>query len=93
MTAIVVGDEFDFAKLQDHLSRRLPAYAHPVFVRICAALDTTETFKQKKHQLVRQGFDPRLLHDPLFFKDPKSGAYRMLDADAYARILDGSIRL
>jgi fatty-acyl-CoA synthase len=93
MAAVVVGDCFDLEKLQNHLSHRLPAYAHPVFIRICAALDTTETFKQKKHQLVREGFDPRLLHNPLFFKDPKSGAYRMLDADVYARILDGSIRL
>jgi fatty-acyl-CoA synthase len=93
MAAVVVGDGFDLEKLQNHLSHRLPAYAHPVFIRICAALDTTETFKQKKHQLVREGFDPSLLHDPLFYKDPKSGAYRMLDADAYARILDGSIRL
>jgi fatty-acyl-CoA synthase len=93
MAAVVVGDGFDLEKLQNHLSHRLPAYAHPVFIRICAALDTTETFKQKKHQLVREGFDPSLLHDPLFCKDPKSGAYRMLDADAYARILHGSIRL
>jgi fatty-acyl-CoA synthase len=93
MAAIVVGDDFDFAKLQHHLSRRLPAYAHPVFVRICAALDTTETFKQKKHQLVREGFDPHLVKDPLFYRDPGSGAYRPIDAADHARILDGSIRL
>jgi fatty-acyl-CoA synthase len=93
MTAIVVGDDFDFAKLQDHLSRRLPAYAHPVFVRICATLDTTETFKQKKHQLAREGFDPRLVKDLLFYRDPGSGVYRPIDAADHARILEGSIRL
>jgi fatty-acyl-CoA synthase len=93
MTAIVVGDEFDFAKLQDHLSRRLPAYAHPVFVRICAALDTTETFKQKKHQLAREGFDPLLVTDLLFYREPGSGAYRPIKAADHARILDGSVRL
>src|SRR5258708_7478755 len=75
MAAIVIDDDFDFRALQNHLSRRLPAYAQPVFVRMCASLDTTETFKQKKHQLVREGFDPRLLKDPLFYKDPKSGTY------------------
>ena len=31
--------------------------------------------------------------DPLFFRDPKSGAYRPIDAADYARIVDGSIRL
>ena len=93
MVAVVVDDGFDLADFRDHLSRRLPAYACPVVVRFCDVLDTTETFKQKKHQLVREGFDPRLVTDPLFFRDPKSGAYRPLDADSYARILDGSIRL
>jgi fatty-acyl-CoA synthase len=93
MVAIVADDGFDLADFRDRLSRRLPAYACPVMVRFCDVLDTTETFKQKKHQLAREGFDPRLVTDPLFFKDPKSGAYRPVDADAYARILDGSIRL
>ena len=91
MAAIVVDDGFDFDEFQDHISRRLPAYACPVFLRFCAALDTTETFKQKKQQLVREGFDPRLVTDPLFFRDPKSGAYRPIDPATYARILDGSI--
>src|SRR5665647_2825849 len=93
MVAIVADDGFDLADFHDRLARRLPAYACPVMVRFCNVLDTTETFKQKKHQLAREGFDPRLVTDPLFFKDPKSGSYRPVDADAYARILDGSIRL
>jgi len=93
MAAVVVDDRFDLAEFREGVSRRLPAYARPVMVRFCTALDTTETFKQKKHQLVREGFDPRLVADPLFFRDPKSGAYRPLDAASHASILDGSIRL
>jgi fatty-acyl-CoA synthase len=93
MAAVVADGRFDLSEFRDRLSRRLPAYACPVILRFCAFLDATETFKQKKHQLVREGFDPRLLTDPLFFRDPKSGAYRPLDAAIYARILDGSIRL
>jgi fatty-acyl-CoA synthase len=75
------------------LSRRLPVYACPVVIRICTSLDTTETFKQKKQELVRDGFDPHRVTDPLFFREPKSGEYRPIDAPAYARILDGAIRL
>jgi fatty-acyl-CoA synthase len=93
MAAIVVDDRFDLKEFQNHLSRRLPAYACPVMIRICAALDTTETFKQKKHQLSREGFDPRLVTDPLFSRDPKSGAYVPIDAPGYALIVEGSIRL
>jgi fatty-acyl-CoA synthase len=93
MAAVVVDEGFDLAQFGDHLSRRLPAYACPVVIRFCTTLDTTETFKQKKQQLVREGFDPRLVADPLFFRDPASGAYRELAGANYARILDGSIRL
>jgi fatty-acyl-CoA synthase len=93
MAAIVVDKRFDPTEFSDHISRRLPAYACPVAIRICASLDTTETFKQKKQELMRGGFDPGLVKDRLLFRDEKSGAYRPIDAIGYARILDGSIRL
>jgi fatty-acyl-CoA synthase len=93
MAAIVADDRFDLADFAGHLARRLPAYACPVILRFSAWLEATETFKQKKQQLVREGFDPLLLTDPLFYRDPKSCAYRPLDATSYARIADGSIRL
>jgi fatty-acyl-CoA synthase len=93
MVAVVVDDGVDLGALQHHLSSRLPAYACPVVVRICAALDTTETFKQKKQDLMREGFDPRLVNDPLFSRDIGSGAYLPLDAALFAGISDGSIRL
>ncbi|MCJ9700648.1 long-chain-acyl-CoA synthetase [Bradyrhizobium sp. SHOUNA76] len=93
MSAIVVNEGFDIAALPAHLAQRLPAYACPVFIRISCEIDATETFKQKKGDLVREGFDPARISDPLFMVDSRSGAYVPLDAAAYARILDGSIRL
>jgi fatty-acyl-CoA synthase len=93
MAAVVAGDRFHLTEFRNHLARRLPAYAHPVFVRISAALETTETFKQKKQQLSREGFDPRRVTDPLFFRDPESGVYLPIDAAGYARIVDGRVRL
>jgi fatty-acyl-CoA synthase len=93
MAAVVADASFDLSVLGDCLARRLPAYACPVFVRICATLDATETFKQKKQDLIRSGFDPRQVSDPLFFRDPKSQDFLPLDADGYALILQGAIRL
>ncbi|AHY54801.1 long-chain-acyl-CoA synthetase [Bradyrhizobium japonicum] len=93
MSAIVVNEGFDIEGLPAHLAQRLPAYARPVFIRISGELDATETFKQKKGELSRDGFDPRLISDPLYMLDPKSGAYVALDADVYAGIIDGAIRL
>jgi fatty-acyl-CoA synthase len=93
MAAIVIDNRFDLHEFADHLSSRLPVYARPVVIRICTSLDTTETFKQKKQELVRDGFDPHQVTDPLFYREPRSGEYRPIDALAYARILDGAIRL
>ena len=93
MAAIVAGDGFDLEAFAEHLSQRLPAYAIPLFLRLSERLDATETFKQKKHQLAREGFDPAAVSDPLYFRDPRSFAYRPLDAFGFAGIAKGEIRL
>jgi fatty-acyl-CoA synthase len=93
MAAIVTGDDFDFKIFADHLADRLPAYAHPLFVRLSPSIDATETFKQKKQQLIRDGFDPDIVADPLFLRDPRSGEYRPLDIARYAQIVAGRVRL
>jgi fatty-acyl-CoA synthase len=93
MAAIVTDARFDLVEFKNHLAARLPAYAQPVFIRISPALDITETFKQKKQQLAREGFDPRVVGDPLFFRDAKSGNYEKIDAGFNTKILDGTIRL
>jgi fatty-acyl-CoA synthase len=93
MAAIVIDDGFNFKTFVDHLASRLPVYAHPLFLRVSPAVDTTETFKQKKQQLIREGFDPALVAEPLYFRDLGSGEYRSLDAARFADIAAGKIRL
>jgi fatty-acyl-CoA synthase len=91
MAALEVDHDFDLAIFRDHCAARLPAYARPVFLRIVASLSITETFKQKKHTLALEGFDPAATRDPLY-ADCGSG-YVPLDAELYARISSGLIRL
>lgn len=93
MSAIVVNEGFDIEALPAHLAQRLPDYARPVFIRISRELDATETFKQKKGELTREGFDPGAIEDPMFMLEPKSGAYVALDSGAFAQIVDGMVRL
>jgi len=92
MAAIVIDRRFDLEALAGHLAQRLPPYAHPLFLRITTSLDATETFKQKKHKLAREGFDPVAVSDPLYFRDPGSGEYRPLDASVVADIATGAIK-
>ena len=75
------------------MTQRLPLYARPLFIRISRELDSTETFKQKKGELAREGFDPAVVADPLFILEPKSGAYVVLDPATFTQIVDGTIRL
>ena len=70
MAAIVTAEGFDFTNFAAHLARRLPSYAHPLFIRVSTSLDATETFKQKKHLLMREGFDPAVVSDPLYLQGP-----------------------
>jgi fatty-acyl-CoA synthase len=93
MAAIVAGPDFDVKTLGGLLSQRLPAYAHPLFLRLCKRLPSTETFKQKKQELMHEGFDPDVVAEPLYLRDPKSGAYCRLDRVLYARLIDGLLRL
>ena len=79
--------------LHDHLARQLPEYARPVFLRIRQDNDVTTTFKQKKVDLVKDGFDPSRTGDPIYFSDPQRKAFVRLDGALFADINAGRIRL
>jgi fatty-acyl-CoA synthase len=51
------------------------------------------TFKQKKIDLVAQGFDPGMTTDAIYFDDPRRSAYVRLDPARYQDIVDGKVRL
>lgn len=51
------------------------------------------TFKLKKVDLQKEGFDPSRIKDPLYYLDKKLNAYVTLDVDAYERICNGQIRM
>ena len=89
MAAIVVDENFDLTELTTFLANRLPRYAVPVFVRICSKIETTETFKQKKYDLMRQGYDPTIATDSIYFKEPGRETYVRLDPELYNSVLRG----
>jgi fatty-acyl-CoA synthase len=93
MAAIVGKDNLNLAGLRDHLARHLPEYARPMFLRLREANDVTSTFKSKKIDLVKQGFDPSRTDDPIYFNDPRSKAFVRLDPALYEDITAGRVRL
>ena len=93
MAAVVCEGTPDLAALHRHLAERLPAYARPLFLRLCPQAEVTGTFKYAKTDLVRQGFNPSRCADPLYFDHPGLRAYVALDAPLYGSILAGGVRL
>lgn len=93
MAALVVGEHFDLGVFRAHLVTQLPAYARPVFVRLVPVLDVTGTFKPRKLELSREGYDPAHVSDPLYVDDALSRRYLPLDHALHAAIVAGRLRL
>ena len=93
MAALVVDGNFDITSLAEKLEGHLSHYARPMFLRLQPQIDVTGTFKQRKVDLVREGFDPSAIADPLYWFDPLSRRYERLDAARYGDIAQDRIKL
>ncbi len=92
MAALVTGTGFDIGQLAEALAGNLPSYARPLFVRLLPELEITGTFKQRKVELVKDGFDPAAITDPIYWLDHASGQYEPLTAAQYAAIVGGAVK-
>ena len=93
MVSLSVDDDFALDGFYDFVCDNLAEYAHPIFLRLQEEIEATGTFKQRKVDLVKQGFDPSTIDDQLLFKDPKKGAYVEINEALYKQIMDGEFRL
>ncbi|XP_060111941.1 long-chain fatty acid transport protein 5 [Heteronotia binoei] len=80
------GLPFDGEELYRHAKDYLPNYAVPHFIRIQKALQITGTFKHVKGQLVKEGFNPAVISDPLFFLDVSEKCYLPMTQQIYSSI-------
>jgi fatty-acyl-CoA synthase len=93
MAEIVAQRKLDLRDLSQHIEKSLPVYARPLFLRLTSNIEVTGTFKQKKIDLVKEGFDPTVIRDDLYFFDPDKNAFVHLDKPLYDRIQSGGVRL
>jgi len=92
MVAVVTDGELDLSGLRSHLSKRLPEYARPVFVRLVSAIESTGTFKPTKQGLVSTGFNPGTTADVLYVNDRERDSYVRLDSTMFDQIRAGRFR-
>lgn len=93
MASIVSDTPPDLAQLKVYLDKELPHYARPVFLRLSQESETTSTFKFKKTNLVKAGFDPERISEPVYYCNPQTKAYEPVDANVFKAINNGTIRL
>jgi fatty-acyl-CoA synthase len=93
MAALAVDGELDLSALRQHMAANLPSYARPVFVRLRTHADLTGTFKYSKMAMLREGFEPDLCSDPLYFDSAEADAFVPMNRALYQRIQSGEFRL
>jgi fatty-acyl-CoA synthase len=71
---------FDPQAFHEFAGARLADYAMPLFVRLASDADITSTFKLRKIDLQRAGYDPARTRDPLYVRDAAARTYRPVSA-------------
>ncbi len=94
MAALSLSDpaKFKLENFRQHLIENLPDYARPLFLRIQDHMDLTGTFKQRKVDLVSQGFDPAKTPESLWFNDNAKAEFVRIDAAIFEKLCTGGYR-
>ncbi len=93
MASIVLNtkkEEINFEKLYLDLKAKLPAYAVPIFIRICDHLEVTHTQKIKKADLKKEGFNCKNFNHPVYVLLPRANEYCKMDTNLYNEIINCS---
>ncbi|XP_022542746.2 very long-chain acyl-CoA synthetase [Astyanax mexicanus] len=83
------GREFEAKEAFIHVCNFLPVYARPRFIRILESMELTGTFKQVKVTLVKEGFNPEVISQPLYVLQESSHSYVPLTHSDYSMIIAG----
>lgn len=94
MTAIVDPErEIDLEDFLKKIKKSVPPYARPLFLRLLDRISVTGTFKLKKLELQKEGYNPNIIKDSLYFLDNKQGKYVPLDKDLFEKIKNCQVGL
>lgn len=56
-------------------------------------MSLTSTFKQEKVNLSKEGYNPQIVKEPLFYLDRSNDGFKPLDQHTYEEIIDGRLSL
>ncbi len=96
MAAITLNTElnqFDLNRFSEHVKSKLPGYAVPMFLRIREQQDITGTFKYKKGDLKKEGFNFEVFNEPVFVLLPNQTQYQPLDKQTLSQLNLGTVQV
>lgn len=79
------NNEVDLELFAEKLAKVLPAYARPQFLRFLTKIDMTGTFKLRKVDLQKEGFNPLEIKDTIYYQT-SMGRYELLTPEIYEKI-------
>jgi len=88
-----IEERVDMNKLYEFVKENLAFYQQPVFMRFQRQMDTTGTFKTRKVEVQKEGYDPTKVSDPVYFKNEEKKAYTIVDKEQYDKIVNGKVRV
>lgn len=83
----------DLATLASGMNKVLPAYARPLFIRLVSTIDLTGTYKLRKVDYQKEGFDVTKISDAIYFWDTSSQGYVPLTASLHEQLVSGKLRV
>ena len=92
MAAITTDDDVDFDGMYAALGQKLPSYAIPIFIRVQRDAETTGTFKYRKVELVKDGFNIDEVNDPIWMYHPERKTYVPFTQDRYESLRSGAFK-
>ncbi|XP_052082283.1 long-chain fatty acid transport protein 2-like [Mytilus californianus] len=96
MASLTLNDNVELSveklhAIYNHLEQKLPKYARPIVLRLEGKMRTTGTFKQQKGDLMKEGFDPNIVSDPMFYMSTEVKTYVPLDKGSYHHMLQSKL--
>ncbi|XP_031354017.1 long-chain fatty acid transport protein 4-like isoform X1 [Photinus pyralis] len=92
MAAVVdTNDSLNLEVLSNGLRNNLPTYSIPIFLRVLKEVPLTGTYKLKKIDLQRDGYDIKKISDQIYFYNAKLRKYEELTKDLMDKIRDGRV--
>ncbi|HEX4974634.1 MAG TPA: long-chain-acyl-CoA synthetase, partial [Pseudomonadales bacterium] len=90
LTPAAGNKDLKLEALLSYMKTEMPPFAIPLFIRIKPTMETTGTFKYKKSDLKKDGFDPSKTSDTLYALI--EGKFELITPELFSQINSGKHR-